>query len=254
MVEAAAKPKLKFLDAALYTLAVGTGIRWIAVAAAVGPSSLPMWLLALVVFFIPLSVATAELTARFEGEGGLYIWVRDALGPFAGFLCGWFYWIALMPYFAGILYFLGGLIVASLGGDPKDTALYLSISLGISCLVTGVQLAGLKYGKWLPNCGTAGGWIVVGVILVIGAVGGARGQTATHFAQASWIASFNFDTAILWGTIVFAYSGVEAVGFLRNEIEGGIRTVVRVLAIVGVGSLIIYLAGTGSFLAILPRS
>ena len=52
------KQKLKFLDTALYTVAVGTGIRWIAVAAAVGPSSLPLWLLALVTFFIPLAIAT----------------------------------------------------------------------------------------------------------------------------------------------------------------------------------------------------
>src|SRR3954470_3870145 len=113
------KTKLKFLDTALYTLAVGTGIRWIAVAAAVGPSSLPLWILALVVFFLSLCVATAELTPRHAGEGGIYLWVREALGPFTGFVCGWFYWIALMPYFAGILYFLGGLILAALGGDPK---------------------------------------------------------------------------------------------------------------------------------------
>ena len=249
-----AKPKLKFLDTALYTLAVGTGIRWIAVAAAVGPSSLPLWLVALFVFFIPLSVATAELTARFEGEGGLYLWVREMLGPFAGFVCGWFYWIALMPYFAGILYFLGGLILATLGGDSKDTALYLAISFAISCLVTGVQLAGLQYGKWLPNIGMTGGWVVVFIIIAVGAAIGAHGSGATDFAHASWIAPMNFDTAILWGTIVFAYSGVEAVGFLRNEIEGGMRTVRWVLVILGIGSLIIYVAGTSSFLAILPRN
>src|ERR1051325_5550507 len=147
------KQKLKFLDTALYTLAVGVGIRWIAGAAAVGPSSLPLWLLALVVFFIPLSVATAELTSRFDGEGGIYLWVRETLGPFAGFLCGWIYWIALMPYFGTILYFLGGLILAAVGGDPKNTLAYLSISVALALLVTGVQLAGLKYGKRLPNFG-----------------------------------------------------------------------------------------------------
>src|SRR6185312_9702445 len=41
---------------------------------------------------------------------------------------------------------------------------------------------------------------------------------------------------------------------LRNEIEGGMRTVLKVLLILGVGSLIIYLAGTSTFLAILPQS
>jgi len=64
----------------------------------------------------------------------------------------------------------------------------------------------------------------------------------------------NFDTAILWGTMVFAYSGLETAGMLRNEIEGGIRTIVRALVIVGVGSIFIYIAGTSSFLVILPQS
>lgn len=250
----AAPPKLKFLDTALYTLAIGTGMRWIAVAAAVGPASLPLWVLALATFFIPLSVATAELTARFEGEGGIYAWTRDTLGPLAGFLCGWFYWISLMPYFAGILYFLSGLTLAALGGDPKDTFLYLAISLAVSCLVTGVQIAGLKYGKWLPNFGTAGGWIVLGVIAVMALVIAARGESATDFLHSSYVAPMSFDTAILWGTIFFAYSGVEAVAFLRNEVEGGMRTILRVLAITGLGSALIYIAGTAAFLIILPQS
>jgi len=247
-------PKLKFLDTALYMLATGLGIRWIAVAAAVGPASLTLWLLALFVFFIPLAVATAELTARYEGEGGIYLWARDGIGPLAGFICGWLYWIALMPYFAGILYFLSGLAIAAIGGDPKDTLLYISISVAISLLVTAVQVAGLKYGKWPPNVGMVGGWIVGFIIVGVGAVLGAEGKSATDFFHSSYVVPLNFDTAILWGTIVFAYSGLETAGMLRNEIVGGMRTVVRVLAIVGVGSIFIYIAGTSSFLVILPQS
>ena len=250
----AAPQKLGFIDTALYTIAVATGMRWIAVAAAVGPASLPLWLLALVTFFIPLAAATATLTARFEGEGGLYGWARDGIGPLAGFICGWFYWLALMPYFAGILYFLSGLIVAAFGLDPKSTLTYIAISAAISALVTGVQIAGLKYGKWLPNFGTTGMWIVMGVIVAMAVAIGARGEGATDFVHSTYVAPLNFDTAILWGTIVFGYSGLEAVGFLRNEIAGGMRTIVKVLAIVGAGSLFIYMVGTASFLVILPKS
>ncbi|HVV64296.1 MAG TPA: APC family permease [Rhizomicrobium sp.] len=246
--------KLKFLDTALTMLAVGVGIRWIAVAAAVGPASLPLWLLAMVVFFVPLCVATAELTGRYDGEGGIYLWARDGIGPLAGFICGWLYWISLMPYFAGILYFLAGLAIAAIGGDPKDTLLYISISIAISLLVTAIQAAGLKYGKWPPNIGTIGGWLVVVIIVGMGAALGGQGKSATDFLRASYVAPMNFDTAILWGTIVFAYSGMETAGMLRNEIEGGIRTIVRVLMIVGVGSLFVYVAGTSAFLVILPQS
>ncbi|HEX3943011.1 MAG TPA: APC family permease [Rhizomicrobium sp.] len=250
----AAPEKLKFWDAAFYTLAVGTGIRWIAVAAAVGPSSLPMWGLAFVTFFIPLSVATLELTARFDDEGGIYSWARGTLGPLAGFTCGWFYWTNLLPYFAGILYFLSGLILAAFGGDPKDTLLYMSISFGLTLLVTAMQIAGLKYGKWVPNIGMASGWLVLGVIVLVAIVIGGRGQSATNFLHSSYLPVFNFDTAILWGTIVFAFCGVEGVAFLRNEIEGGMRTVARVLLIAGISSVCIYVLGTMAFLVILPSS
>ncbi len=249
-----APQKLGFIDTALYMLAVGLGIRWIAVAAAVGPASLPLWVLALATFFIPLAVATAELTSRYDAEGGIYAWARDGIGPLAGFICGWFYWLALMPYFASILYFLCGLVIAAIGGDVKDTFLYLSISAAISVFVAGVQIAGLKYGKWLPNLGTTGGWIVVLIIVAMGAILAARGASATDFHHASWIAPLNFPTAILWGTIVFAYSGLETAGMMRNEIRGGIRTIVRVLVVVGVGSLFVYVAGTSSFLVILKQS
>lgn len=246
-------PKLKLVDTALYALAIGVGIRWIAVAAAVGPSSLTLWLLALFVFFIPLSVATAELTARFDAEGGIYAWARDTLGPLPGFLCGWFYWIGLMPYYASILYFLSRLMLAVFGGDPNDRLLYISISVGLSLLVTALQLGGLRTGKWLPNFGMIGGWAVLFVIVAMGMAIGLRGEGATDFFAASYLPPANFDSAILWGTIFFAYSGVEAIAFLRNEVEGGMRTIVLALMALGIGSVFIYIAGTVSFLVILPQ-
>ena len=235
-------------------LAVGLGIRWIAVAAAVGPASLLLWVLALFVFFIPLAVAVAELTARYEAEGGIYAWARDGIGPLAGFICGWLYWIALMPYFASILYFLSGLHDRGHRRRSEGHGSLLSISVTISLLVTAVQAFGLKYGKWPPNIGIIGGWIVVFIIVGIGAALAFEGRSATDFVHASYTVPMNFDTAILWGTIVFAYSGLETAGMLRNEIEGGMRTIVRALVIVGVGSIFIYIAGTSSFLVILPQS
>jgi len=245
---------LGFVDTAFTMMAAGIGIRWIAVAAAVGPASIPLWLIALAVFFVPLALATAELTARYEAEGGIYAWVRDGLGPLSGFISGWCYWIALMPYFANILYFVSGLIIAAVGADPKNTLLYIAISAAISALVTGVQAMGLKYGKWLPNVGMTGGWIIVFAIVAIAVTIAAHGRGATDFAHASWLAPMSFPTAILWGTIVFAYSGLESAGMLRNEIVGGLKTIVRVLLLVGVGSIFIYVAGTASFLIILPQS
>lgn len=247
-------PKLKPFDATLYAVLMNTGLRWLPVAAAVGAASFSLWTLALFVFFIPLACATAELTERFKAEGGIYVWVRDTYGPLAGFLCGWFYWFSLMPYLAGILYFLSGLFMSAVGADPHDKTLYLLISIALGVFVTAFQFVGLAFNKWLTNFGAAGSWLIFFLLAGLALYFLAQHQSATDFAASSYLPKLDFNTAILWGTIVFAYSGLEAIGFLRNEIEGGIKTVRRVLVIVGIAVGILYILGTGAMLVLLPSS
>jgi len=247
-------PRLKFLDTTLYAIVATIGIRWIPVAAAIGPASLPLWILAFFVLYIPLAVATAELTSRFRGGGSLYTWVRDTFGPLPGFVCGWFYWVSLLPYFAGIIYFLSGLVLSAIGADTHNSALYLGLSLVIVGIATAVQFMGLGIGKWLTNLGAAGSWLVFGLIILAAATLVWRGVSATDFLTSSWKVPLNFDTAILWGTIVFALSGTESVAFLRNDIQGGIPAIVRVLAALGIAMILIYIVGTAAMLVILPKA
>src|SRR5580704_928245 len=44
------------------------------------------------VFSVPISLATAEMTTVMPVEGGFYRWSRAALGDFWGFQCGWWNW------------------------------------------------------------------------------------------------------------------------------------------------------------------
>jgi amino acid transporter len=47
------------------------------------------------VWAAPLSLACAELSARFPVEGGYYRWARLAFGEFTGYLAGWLTWLAI---------------------------------------------------------------------------------------------------------------------------------------------------------------
>jgi len=42
---------------------------------------------------VPAAMMTAELTAAIPKEGGYYEWVKQAMGPFAGFLCATWSWM-----------------------------------------------------------------------------------------------------------------------------------------------------------------
>lgn len=64
---------------------------------AVGQSGAGMTLLLLAVtpllWMLPQALMVAELTALMPVEGGYYAWVKRALGPFWGFLEGWWSWL-----------------------------------------------------------------------------------------------------------------------------------------------------------------
>src|SRR5438874_11694068 len=96
---------LTFGDLFLFYIVTGFSLRWIATAAAAGPSALVMWLIAALGLFVPLVFTVLELSSRYPEEGGIYVWSKRAFGPFAGFITGWTYWGTNLPYFPGLLYF-----------------------------------------------------------------------------------------------------------------------------------------------------
>src|SRR5437016_6980541 len=99
---------LAFRDLFLFYIVTGFSMRWVATAAAAGPSALVIWAIAALGLFVPLVFCVLELSSRYPEEGGVYVWSKRAFGPFAGFLTGWTYWGSNLPYFPGLLYFAAG--------------------------------------------------------------------------------------------------------------------------------------------------
>jgi amino acid transporter len=250
---------LRFWDLVLYTVAMTLSVRWLATAAAAGPAALPLWALAMLGFMAPLVIATAELTTRFTGEGGLYIWSRETFGPFAGFLCGWIYWTCNLPFFSGVLYFAVNALSLAIGGPLGDAMrtpmVFAATAIGITILIAGAHLLGLGAGKWLSNLGAISACGLLLSIIAAGTAIALRDGPATDFLKAPYAPPLNADGAILWSTMVFAFGGPEALAFLRNDVEGGTRQILRVLALVGGLLVFAYILGTTAMLSILdPRA
>src|SRR3982751_5522733 len=112
---------LGFRDIVLFYLVTTFSLRWIAPAAVAGPSAIALWIIGGACLFVPLVFTVLELSSRYPDEGGLYVWSKRAFGPFAGFITGWTYWSANLPYFPGLLYFAAANILFA--GGPSVQAL-----------------------------------------------------------------------------------------------------------------------------------
>ena len=91
-------------DVVLFNISAIVGLRWLTTAASqFGPASLSVWLVAMLIFFLPSAVAVRELSEIDPGAGGLYRWVRSAFGPVNGFVAAWGYWVNNLLYFPSLL-------------------------------------------------------------------------------------------------------------------------------------------------------
>src|ERR1700757_4653820 len=140
-----------FWDVLLFNIATVLGPRWIAAAGHNGTSSISLWVLAALFFFVPGAFVINELSSRFPDEGGLYVWAKEAFGDFHGFVAGWAYWIYTVFYFPGLLLASASMSAYVIGG--KDRTFLLLVSIGLLLVAVLLNIIGLNIGKWLQNAG-----------------------------------------------------------------------------------------------------
>jgi glutamate:GABA antiporter len=247
-----------FWDVLLFNIATVLGPRWIAAAGHNGTSSISLWMLAAVFFFVPGALVINELSSRFPHEGGLYIWSREAFGPFHGFVAGWTYWTYTIFYFPGLLLASASMSAYIFGG--RGTALaqnrpfLLSVSLGLLLVAVVLNIIGLNIGKWLQNAGGIGTYLPLVILVGIAAVVCWRHGSATHFTLHNMMPTWNWGMVNFWSQIAFAFTGLELVSAMSDEVRDPHRTLPR--AVFGSGALIalMYIVGTFAILSLAPAA
>lgn len=247
-----------FRDLVLFYVVTGISLRWIATAASAGPSSIVIWIIAWLAFFMPLALSVIELSSRYPDEGGLYVWSKRAFGDFAGFMSAWTYWTSNLPYFPGVLYFAAANALY-VGGErwrglSSSSSYFIIFSLLGLALPTFLNIVGLNLGKWLNNAGAFGMWLPVLLVIVMGIISWLRLGPATSFTGASLVPSTNLKDIIFWSTIIFALGGCETASFMGEEILDARRNIPRALLLGGVVVTITYTVGTICVLLALPKS
>jgi len=245
-----------FWDVLLFNVAAVLGPRWIAAAAHNGTSSMSLWVLAALLFFLPTALIVAELSTRFPHEGGLYVWSKEAFGEFHGFLTGWTYWVYTFFYFPGLL-FASAAMAAYVGGShgaplAQNRMFLLIVSIVMLFAAVWLNIIGLNIGKWLQNAGGIGTYLPLMMLIGLGAYLWHTRGSMTHFTARNMMPVWNWDTVNFWPQIAFAFTALELCSTMSEEVRDPHGTFPR--AILGSGVLIAlaYILGTVGLLAIVP--
>ena len=247
-----------FWDVLLFNIATVLGPRWIAAAGHNGTSSISLWALAALFFFVPGAFVINELSSRFPDEGGLYVWAKEAFGDFHGFVAGWTYWIYTVFYFPGLLLASASMSAYVLGEKgaalSQDRTFLLTISLALLLVAVLLNIIGLNIGKWLQNAGGVGTYLPLLMLAGVALLAYFKHGSVTHFTWANMMPTWNWDTVNFWSQIAFAFTGLELVSAMSEEVRDPRRTLPR--AVFGAGAMIafMYIAGTFAILALVPAA
>ena len=242
-------------DVLLFNIATVLGPRWIAAAAHNGPSSIGLWLIAALFFFVPTALVIVELSSRFPEEGGLYAWSRDAFGEFHGFVAGWTYWVYTFFYFPGLLFASASMsaYIAGIGSArlAQSRTFLLAGSFLLLLVAVYLNLIGLRIGKWLQNAGGVGTYAPLLMLVVAAALVWHRQGSVTHFDFAAILPHWNWDQVNFWPQLAFAFTGLELISTMSEEVRDPQKTLPRAVFGSGVLIALIYTVGTVAVLILL---
>jgi len=238
-------------DLVLFTVCAILTIDTLASSAAMGFSWFSWWIITMTVFFIPYGLITAELGSAWPGEGGVYIWVREAFGPRWGSTAAWLYWINNATWAPSVYLIFAGTFgqIFLKTHSPWQEA---GIAIVLTWLTVLVGIVRLEVSKWLPNIGALVKVLIFTALGVLGLSAVFRGRPpANDFSLKQLLPKWNDSLAYL-PALLYSTFGFELMSSAGEEMKNPKRDVPRVIFWSGALIAILYSFAIGGILFAVP--
>ena len=209
------------------------------------PLILAVWIFAGVVSFFG-ALACAELGAAFPSTGGQYVFLREAYGPLAGFLCGWSMFTVARTAQVAWMAVTFALYVSYL--VPLGAAGSKLLGLAAIALFTWINYRGVRTSAVIQTSFTvakvAGALIIIASAFFLG-----HAPTPVSAAPPAAFSLSSFGVALI--ACLLAYDGWVQLSFVAGEIRNPKRNVMLALALGSLAVMAIYLLANLAYLRVL---
>lgn len=208
---------------AMINVAALVNIANISVSAKYGFASIFFLSISSLLFFIPTAMISAELATGWPERGGVYIWVKEALGDYFGFLAIWLQWIENVIWYPTALSFAAVSFAYIFDPSLATNKIYvMSAIIGVFWLSTIVNFFGMTISGWISSiCALLGTIFPGALIIVLAAIWISLGNHS-HITF-SWKTFFPDFTSLsqfaLLSGILMSLSGLEMSAVHAKEVK-----------------------------------
>lgn len=217
------KTKITLFPLVLLIVAAIDSIRTLPTTAYFGSSLIFFYLAAALLFLIPVAFISAEFSARFPEEGGIFHWIKAAFSEKAGLMGVWLQWINTMVWYPTMLVFIAGTATYLIHPALAYNKFFLlSFSLFIFWGLTLINVKGIQVSVRVNSvCSTIGTLLPMCFLIALGFFWIASHQPlAITFCAKDLLPTFNLiDNSGALVTIMASFLGMELAGVHVSDIK-----------------------------------
>ncbi len=232
-------------------------LRNLPVVAEYGFSCVFLYLVVALVFLIPSALISAELATGWPKAGGVYDWVKEALGARWGFFAIWMQWVHNVTWFPAILAFVATLLAHMFSPEMADNKWFLfSVVFFGFWGMTLLNLMGVKISSWFSILGVLLGTILPGLFIISLALSwmGLGYPIEISFSFARFFPDLYQiqDLAFLAG-LFLAFGGLEVNAVHAKEVKNPKKDFPRAILLAAFLAFILLSLGSIAIAIVIPK-
>lgn len=216
-----------------------------------GVPSLTWWVILGVLYMIPMGFVIGELAAVLPGEGGIYVWILEGLGPkwaamtsWFFFACGLFIPVSSFVMFSDVLF---ALIYPSASLMAR-----IAVAIVLVWILAWVSMKPMAEAKWLTN---AAGIVKIGLFVFAFAAGIyyiAQGNAAANEITLNTLMP-SFDQGLTYLPIIlYCCTGMEIAAASAEEMDNPAKMLPKVVLGIAVLAIVLNVLASTGMLLVLP--
>ncbi len=215
--------KIPLRSLVILMIAAIDNIRNLPAAALFGSSLILFFILAALLFLIPVSLVAAELSSAFPKTGGIYHWVDRAFGKKMGMAAIWLQWVNTVIWYPTVLSFIAGTLGYLIHpGLVENKTFLITFILVVFWGLTLFNLKGVYLSAIVNNaCCLFGSMVPLCLLIGLGAIWVLKGEPLQiTFALKDFVPPINSSTSwVSLIAIMASFTGMELAGVHVNDIK-----------------------------------
>lgn len=250
--------RLNVFVLAMLCLAVVISLRNLPLTAKFGLSSVFYYVVATIGFMLPYALVSAELASGWPKAGGVYVWVREALGDRFGFFAMWMQWCHNVTWYPAMLAFIATGIVYPFNPELALNKLYiLSVVLVGFWGVTLFNFFGIQTSALFSTFCVIIGAVLPGFLLIGMGIWWVirHNPIAISLDWHSLFPQFDHVSHLVFLAGVFlALSGLEANANHAREVKNPRKSIPQAILIASILTLVILILGSLAIAIVIPQA